>query len=160
MRMRILLAVAAAMLATGVFAVNATADSPTTVSIINCVLQHGGQVTVPAGSTISFRIGWAAKTASLDSAFLKDLTLNATVDGSPIADAMSYWSTPAPTVINGNSAYLTTWLYPTGITLQSGDSLTLVWNGVLRHPITDGFGNRAPAGDFLGGDDTCIVTAS
>lgn len=158
--MRTLLTLCAAVIAAGVFAGTAAADTPTTVSIVSCIDLHGGNVTVPAGSTISFRIGWAARSQGLDNNFLKALDLNASVDGTAIADPMSYWSAPAPTVINGSSAWLTTWLYPTGITLQSGDSLTLVWTGVLTRGVTDGFSHQAFKGDIFGGNDTCTVTAS
>jgi len=161
--MRIALAVTAAVAAAVVaasFAGISKADTPTTVSIVSCVLQHGGKVTVAAGSTISFRFGWAARTLGLDQEFLNALDLNASIDGTAIADASSYWSAPAPAVINGNNVYLTNWLYPTGITLQSGDSVTLVWNGVLTRPITDGFTHGVFKGDVLGGNDTCTVTAS
>ena len=158
--MRTLLVLCAALVAASVYAGTSAADTPTTVSIVGCVDGHGGKVTVPAGSTISFRIGWAARSASMDKAFLNALDLNASVDGTAIADPMSYWSTPAPSVINGQDAWVTTWLYPTGVTLQSGDSLTLFWQGVLSHPINDGFTKGAIKGDIAGGNDTCTVTAS
>lgn len=158
--MRTIAVFCAAVVAAAVLIGTAAADTPVTVSIVSCTEQHGGQVTVPAGSTISFRFGWAARTQGLDQGFLNALDLNATIDGTPIADPMSYWSAPAPAVINGNDAYLTTWRYPTGITLQSGDSLTLDWSGVLTHPVTDGFTHGTFRGDVLGGNDTCTVTAS
>jgi hypothetical protein len=163
MRMRIALAVVAAMTAAvvaGAFAGSSKADTPTTVSLVGCIFLHGGQVTVPAGSTISFRITEGARTAGLNEDFLRALDLNVSVDGASVADPMSYWSDPTAGTVNGTDGSLTTWLYPTGITLQSGDSLTNVWNGVLTRPVPDGFGPVTPAGDWLGGNDTCTVTAS
>lgn len=158
--MRKLLVVCAAFIAAGVLTGTSAADSPTTVSVVGCTLLHGGNVTVPAGSTISFRFAWFARTAGLDDTFLRALDLNASVNGGAVADPSSYWSSPTATNLNGINGDLTTWLYPTGITLQSGDSLTLVWDGVLSHPITDGITHGSFKGDILGGADTCTVTAS
>ena len=159
------MAVAAAVAAAGVLAGTAVSATDTTVSIVGCTEAHGGNVTVPAGSTISFRLGWVARSTGLDEAFLRDITTTATVDGTPVADADSYWSQPvATTTQSGSKAYEVDWLYPTGITLESGQSLTLTFQGELARPITDGFqsqgGGRAPAGDLLGGHDTCTVTAA
>ena len=141
----------------------ASAASDVTVSIAGCVFPGGGQATVPAGSTVSFRIGWLARTAGLEAAFLRDLDLTATVDGAAVAGPMSYWGAPAPATVDGADAYRIDWLYPTGTTLGAGDSVTLVWQGVLWHPVTDGFpqaagGGLAGPGDLLAGHDTCTVT--
>ncbi len=165
--MRKLLVVCAALVAAAVFTGASAADTPTTINIAACTLVHGGQMSVPAGSTISFKISWITRTVGLENLFESALDLNASVDGAPIADPMSYWSALAPTttVFNPADGYIITWLYPTGITLQSGDSVTLVWSGDITHAITDGFrpvdgGGPVKPGDLLGGNDTCTVTAS
>jgi hypothetical protein len=161
--MKIALALCGAVAALGL--AGTAAAAPTTVSIVGCTLVHGGSVTVPAGSTVSFRFSWGARTAGLDEAFVNDVNIAATVDGTPVADTGSYWGEPQLTVFpNGDSGYLVTWLYPTGITLGAGDTMTLVFQGVLDHPITDGFttaeGGGVASGDVLGGQDTCTVTGA
>lgn len=170
MRMRIAVALAAALATAAVSAAlagSSKAAGDTTINIANCTLGHGGQITVDAGSTISFKLSWVTRTVGQEDLFLNALDLNAFVDGSPISDPMSYWSSPAPvqTVFAGGTGYIITWLYPTGITLQSGDSVTMTWNGVITHAITDGFppsdgGGRVAPGDLLGGADTCTVAAT
>jgi hypothetical protein len=78
---------------------------------------------------------------------------------------MSFWSDPqqVETIFTPPTGYDIDWVYPTGITLGSGDSVTIVWTGVFAHPITDGFpptgGGGVVSGDLLGGNDTCTVTA-
>jgi hypothetical protein len=70
---------------------------------------------------------------------------------------MSAAATPTTVDIAGCSAGMA------GITLESGDSVTIVWTGVFAHPITDGFsptgGGGVVSDDLLGGNDTCTVTA-
>jgi hypothetical protein len=159
--MRKLLVVCAALVAAAcVFAGASAADSPTTVSIVGCTLLHGGNVTVPAGSTINLRFSWVARTAGLDRLFEKALDLNVSVDGASVASPGSYWGDPFATITSsGTNGFQVNWLYATGITLQSGDSLTFVWNGVLSHPVTDGLTPGSFSGDIFSGHDTCTVTA-
>lgn len=165
--MKGLTALCAAAFAAGALAGSAGADpGNVTVSLVACILAHGGHATVPAGSTVSVRFGWAARTAGLDEAFVRDIDIAASVDGTPVADTASYWGQPTAADLGGGlHGYIVNWLYPTGVTLGSGQSLTFVFDGELAHPITDGFtsaqgGGRVPAGDILGGQDTCTVTAS
>jgi len=46
----------------------------------------------------------------------------------------------------------------TGITLGAGDSLTLTYDDVLSHSITDGYLGKINAGSIFGGPVTCTVT--
>jgi hypothetical protein len=165
--MRTLLAVTAAVTAAAVFAGTSSAAPLSGINIAVCTLGRGGQETVPAGTAVIFRNSWIARTVGLDNLFLNTLDLNVSVNGVPVADPMSFWSDPYPveTVFTPPTGQEIDWIYPTGITLESGDSVTIVWSGVLTHPITDGFqptegGGHVPAGDLLGGNDTCTVTGA
>jgi hypothetical protein len=151
--MRALLALCAAMIAAAIIATGAAA-APVTVSIVGCVLVHGGQETVPAGSTVSFRFGWGTRTKELSELFLRTVTVSASVDGTPVANADSYWTDPVYT----GTAWLTNWLYPTGVTLEAGDTMVLTFDAVLSHPVADGFGRPTPGGSIFGGPATCTVT--
>jgi hypothetical protein len=114
---------------------------------------------------VTFATAWVARTAGLDNLFENTLDLNVSVDGTPVANPGSYWGAPYPTdtVFTPPTGFEVDWLYPTGVTLAAGESMTIVWSGVLPHPITDGFqrndGGGLISGDVLGGHDTCTVTA-
>ena len=163
--MRTLVAVVAAGVAATVFAGTSSAAPPPGINIAGCTLGSGGQRYVPAGTSVIFRDSWIARTVGLDNLFLSSLDLNVSVNGAPVADPMSYWGDPysVQTVFTPPTGQDIDWIYPTGITLQAGDSVTITWSGVLTHPITDGFqpnfgGGEVAAGDLLGGKDTCTVT--
>jgi hypothetical protein len=161
--MRTLAAIGAAAVAAAVFAGTSAAAPPRTINIGNCTIGHGGQFTVPADTTVNFQFPWIARTVGLDNLFENTLDLNVSVDGAPVADPVSFWGAPYPTItiFTPPTGFEVDWFYPTGITLQSGDSVTIVWNGVLTHPITDGFqptgGGGLVSGDPLGGQDSCTV---
>lgn len=162
--MRTLAVVAAAVAAAAVFAGPSSAAPLPGINIAGCTLGHGGQEYVPAGTTVIFRDSWIARTVGLDNLFLSTLDLNVSVNGAPVADPMSFWGDPYPveTVFTPPTGQDIDWIYPTGITLDAGESVTIVWSGVLAHPITDGFqptdGGGLVSGDLLGGNDTCTVT--
>jgi hypothetical protein len=165
--MRILVAILAAVTAAAVLAGTSSAAPLPGINIAGCTLGRGGQETVPPGTTVIFRNSWIARTVGLDNLFLSALDLNVSVNGVSVADPMSLWSDPYPveTVFTPPTGQDIDWIYPTGITLESGDSVTIVWSGVLTHPIADGFqpnfgGGHVPAGDLLGGNDTCTVTGA
>ena len=144
-----------AVLAAAVLAGGASANSTATVSLVGCILAHG-QASVPAGSTVDVRFGWATSNRGLDEAFLRDVTTTASVDGSPVANADSYWTTPAYQGPNPTT-WVTNWLYPTGVTLGSDETLTISIDVNAAHPVPDGFGNTASADVFSG---TCTITGS
>jgi hypothetical protein len=151
--MKVFVAAVAAAVVAATFSVGAASAEPATVSLVACVLVHGGTATVPAGSTVTFRFGWLTREEALAEQFLQVVDVTASVDGVPVADANSYWTDPAST----GSGWLTNWLYPTGITLGAGDSLTLTWDATLSHPVADGFGGVA-SDDVFGAPVTCTVT--
>ncbi len=114
---------------------------------------------------VTWRTSWIARTAGLDYLFENTLDLNVSVNGTPLANPGSYWGAPYPTdtVFTPPTGFEVDWVYPTGVTLDAGQSMTITWSGVLPHPITDGFtsdfGGGLISGDVLGGRDTCTVTA-
>ena len=162
--MRTLVAVLIAAVVATVCAGTSSAAPLPGINIAGCTLGSGGQKYVPAGTTVTFRDSWIARNATLDNLFLNTLDLNVSVNGTPVADPMSYWGDPYPveTVFTPPTGYDIDWIYPTGITLDAGDSVTIVFSGVLTHQITDGFtptfGGGPVSGDLLGGNDTCTVT--
>ncbi len=161
----VFIALCAAVLLAGVAASEASASTkPTGVSIVGCKV-NGGQATVPAGTDVVIFVGWVAARYGLDLAFLHDVTETAgdgtglpLVDGVPIADPHQYWNAPIPTT--GPTGWATWWVYDTGITLASGQTMTVDLNLVLAHPITDGLDPRAgvaPAGPLLA-PRLCTIT--
>jgi hypothetical protein len=108
--------------------------------------------------------------------FLKDVTVTASVDGTQIANANSYWSAPEPFPPAGPKALTTVWTYPAGITLGAGQSMIFATDWVLAHaigavpnvlgPMTPPppwgvFGGGAtPAGSIIGGPITCTITGT
>ncbi len=74
-----------------------TANAATVqVSVVGCYYNHGGQVTVPAGSDVTFNFGlvWANKGTALN--FEQAQTTTASLNGSAVANASSLWAAPVP----------------------------------------------------------------
>lgn len=156
---RLLLVLAAFVAAVAAMTTGATASTSTTVSFFDCTNYDNGQVTVPAGSTVTMQGGWVTKYLGQEYAFLQDVTVTASVNGTPITNTNSYWSAPEVFPLGG---WVTWWTYPTGITLDAGQSLTFTTDWVLAHPLSNvGFGppNVVPAGDLIG-TRTCTVTGT
>ena len=162
---RVLVALCAAALLAGLAASEASATTrPPGVAIAGCK-QNGGQATVPAGTDVVIVVGWVAARRGLDFAFLHDVTETAgdgtglpLVDGVAIADPHQYWNAPIP--YTDATGWVTWWVYDTGITLASGQTMTVDLNLVGSHPLTDGFDPRAgveSAGPFLA-PTLCTIT--
>jgi hypothetical protein len=110
------------------------AADPVTVSYAGCVFGNGGSATVPADSAVSIRFGWSAVTKAQVESFLKAVTTYASVDGTSVASANSYFSSPAMTT----GGWLTFWTYPTGRSLASGQSMTVTLNFYLSRKVPTG----------------------
>jgi hypothetical protein len=154
-RLIVSLAVAAG-LAASVGLVGATSATPVTVSLVSCVFGGGGNATVPAGSQVTVRIGWADINRGLVQDFLNAQTTTATVNGSPVANASSYWGP-----ISDNN--VTFWLYDTGVVLGAGDTMTVTADVSLSHPIPGGKDDEGHPlfngpGSIFGGPITCTIT--
>jgi len=114
------------------------ASTSTIVHFFRCA-DNGGQATVPAGSMVTFQSGWVTANRGLDEAFLNAVTVTASVNGTQIPNANSYWGAPEPfTPPEGGTAWVTFWTYPTGITLGAGQSLTFTTDWTLSHQIASG----------------------
>lgn len=82
-------AAVAAMTTTG-----AAASTSTTVDFVGRAFQSDGQVTVPAGSTVTLQTTWTAKNLGQVKAFLQDVTVTASVGSTQITNANSYLGAP------------------------------------------------------------------
>jgi hypothetical protein len=133
-----------------------------------------GQGTVPAGSTVTLQGREVFFNQGLPMVFLKDVTVTASVDGTQIANANSYWSAPEPFPPGGPKALATVWTYPTGITLGAGQSMIFTTDWVLAHAVGGGpnlgpmkppppwgvFGSVTHAGSAINGPITCTITGT
>lgn len=135
------------------------------VRILGCAL-HGGHATTPAGTDVFLLVGEVTKTRGLDVAWQHDLVETSSdgngpplVDGVPISNPHQYWNAPIPNV-DQPGTWVTWWIYDTGITLATGQTMTVDFNLLIEHPLTDGLGGGAfPAGLQLP-PTGCTITAT
>jgi hypothetical protein len=123
---------------------------------------QGGNLTVPAGSTITIRQGVSEQTLGILLSYLTAQTTTITVNGTTV-DVSDAWPTPERRPQGDWASFITS---PTGITLGAGQSLTVVWVTTLAHVVPEVF-NPAAGGEpgqplFNAGSVTyaCTVTAS
>jgi hypothetical protein len=146
---------ALALVVAGLFAAalgtQTAAASTVTVSLVSCAA-NGGSATVPAGSTVTLRVGNGFQSRGNAVVFLKDVTVTASVNGTPVANPNQYWS--APSLIS--SLWVVFWTYPTGIALiNPGDSLTASFQETLTHSV-----GELRAGNQFNPALSCTVTAT
>ena len=158
-------AAAAAVPASAAASTSSAAAEPAsaTVGFVQCWSQGNGQATVPAGSTVTFRNGWEDNHLWQIYAFLLDVKVTASVDGTPVPKANKYFGAPEVfTPEPGVTGWVTWWNYPTGITLGAGQSLTFTTDWVLRYPLPEDIvhGQWIPAGSLFGGPISCTVTGT
>jgi hypothetical protein len=162
--MKRLLAVLVAVSALAAVGVSpSSASSPTVIRFFGCVYLHGGSVSVPAGTPVVLQAGWAAKTRGLIEDFLHTVTTTAALNGDPVTNADSLWTSPDPTT---DAPYWSTWQFYPGGTLAAGQSVTLTLDWTVSHPYWDGVtlnpdGSHAvtaAGGSVTGGPVTCTVT--
>jgi hypothetical protein len=101
------------------------------VSAFGCFNQ-GGNVTRPAGTEIVVRQGVSLGTKGLAQDFLQAQTTTVTVNGGGPVDISGLYSSPQ-LMLDGS--WLTFVLYPTGITLGTGASMTFHFLLTVRNPI-------------------------
>ena len=169
---RLLFVLAAIVAALAVTSTSAVASASTnaaptsvTVGMFTCGVRDNGQFIVPAGSAVTFQLGWFQNNIGGIYNFLHDVTAIASVNGTPVANANSYFTAPEPLPPDAPGNWITWWIYPTGITLAAGQSLTLTLDWVLSRPLADGMphGVVDPAGTLFGpfgGPISCTVTAT
>ncbi len=114
----------------------AAAPPPGSINIAGCAAQGGARV-VPSGIPVVIRVGWLVKTRGLIEAFLHAQSTNATVGGVALEHPDTYWSDPEPSQLDGQEAWVTWWIYPTGIALASGETLHVSATLTLPHPLPD-----------------------
>ena len=159
MKRLLTLAVVAAALAVTVGLSGASAFPPNTVGMAGCVFGNGGNATVTAGTPVYVRLGWGAKNHGRMVDFFNAETTAASVNGTPVANPSSYWG-PI------DSDNVSQWLYPTGITLSPGQSMTVTLDITLDHKIPDfkdpdtGKQVFAGPGSVFGGPITCTITGA
>lgn len=134
-----------------------------TVGIGGCA-QQGGQVTVPAGSTITARARFFDATRGVLTEYLRAQQTTFSVNGA-IVDLTHSYTPPAQ---NADGFWFTDFLDPTGITLaNAGDSLTMTVVATISHPFAEEFVSLGaePGSVFFSGPGlyftaTCTVTAA
>jgi hypothetical protein len=131
-----------------------SADTAVIVMPARCGFFFGGVMTVDPGSTVYLNDGWSAKTRGEIVSFMQASTWVLTVNGTRI-DVRPYLSGPTKV----DTFWEVTWLVPTGITLDLGDSMTVTDDLVLNHPNFDGY-NLYPIGSVYGGPQACVVTGA
>jgi hypothetical protein len=112
-----------------------SAATPVTVSLVGCLFSGGGFKTVPAGSTITLRIGNGYQSRGRVVDFLNAETTAVRVNGTAVANPASLWSQPTQAA---DGSWSTAWLDPTGITLNSGNSMTVGVSLSVAHKVPGG----------------------
>lgn len=140
--------------------------TPVNVSAFGCIFVLGGQRTVPAGSTIVIRQGFATSESpgEMRGFVQSGQTSILSVNDAPMIDASGEWGEPVRSG-SGSVAFLS---HDTGVTLHNrGDSMRFTFALIFDRPFTDvsdfdGDGVPDPmksaAGLAFGG--TCRVTAT
>src|SRR5215204_896419 len=110
------------------------------VSVASCV-EEGGERTVPAGSRIVLRFGWAAKNKGLVQAFLNAQTSTISLNGAAPIDVSDSYSAieklPAGVIPEGGSVSRVR--HDTGVALSAGESLQADVTIVVSNPVIDFF---------------------
>ena len=158
--MRIGLVAVVAALVAAVAAGTGSAATPVTVSLFSC-FTHGGTATVPAGSDVTVRIGWAEQNRGRVQEFLANQTTTATVNGSTVADASALWGEPEAI----GEGYVAFWHASAGTLANVGDSAVVTLQISLSDPIPEGkdpnTGKQifAGPGNVLPANYGCTITA-
>src|SRR6266568_648728 len=142
-----------------------TTGTPTFVGAFGCIVNNGGHVTRPAGSTIIIRQGIGEQTLGILSNFLQAQTSIASVNDNQMFDVSNQWGAP---FLSGGF-WFTFVEVPTGVTLaQAGDSMRFTFAELLSTKVPEIFnpavngepGQPLPNGPGLIFGGTCTVTAT
>jgi hypothetical protein len=104
----------------------------TYVAIPSCETGSGGEVHV-SPDRLTLTASWGAKTRGQIQSFLKSITWNVTIDGTPV-DVTPYVGKP---FVSGDFVWVQ-WAYPYG-PLYSGEQVTATVEYVLSTPVFDGY---------------------
>jgi hypothetical protein len=142
-----------------------TAATPTPVSAFGCIVDNGGHVTRPAGSTIVIRQSIGEQTLGILNNFLQAQTTTVSVNDNQMFDVSNQWGPP---FLSGGF-WFTFIEVPTGVTLaQPGDQVRFTFALLLSAQVPEIFnpaGNGEPGqplrnGPGLSFGGTCTVTAT
>jgi hypothetical protein len=142
-------------------AAGTSSAAPVTVSLSTCYFSHGGQVTVPAGSDVTVRLGVAEETRGRVQGFLADQTTTASLDGNPVADASSLWDAPEAF----GDSWISFWYLSVGTLANPGETTVVTMQINLLHRLPEGkdpdTGRQlfSGPGDILPSDFGCTITA-
>jgi hypothetical protein len=139
--------------------------TPTLVSAFGCIVNNGGHVTRPAGSTIIIRQGIGEQTHGILTNFLQAESTITSVNDGQMADVSNQWAAP---FLSGGF-WFTFIEVPTGVTLaQPGDQVRFTFAALLASKVPEIFNPAADGqpgqplfngpGLLFGG--TCTVTAT
>jgi hypothetical protein len=159
--MRFLVVLAAAAASAALVAAPAPAATQT-ISIVDCYFNHGGSVTVPAGTEVIFRLGWADKNRGFLKQFLAAQTTTAVLDGDAVANASDIWG---PIQKVDKKFYVTWWQLSAGTLAAPGDSTHLDLQVTLSRSIrtadpNTGKTTKIGPGPLFPSDFGCTVTAA
>lgn len=130
--------------------------------------------TIPAGMPLQLRMRWVVKNSGQITKFLAGQDLVWSVSGaaslshtpSPQYGDVSLWSAPVHSTtvdFNGDGKIDDVWyadyLAATGITLATGQSVTVAYTLTANVKTDDGFGNNIPAFQTIASGTSCTVTA-
>lgn len=142
-----------------------TAGASTFVGAYGCIVNDGGHVTRPAGSTIIIRQGIGEQTLGILNNFLQAQTTIVSVNDAQMVDVSNQWGAP---FLSGGF-WFTFIDVPTGITLaQPGDQMRFTFALLVStlvpeifNPAVNGApGQPLPNGPGLMFGGTCTVTAT
>lgn len=161
-----------AVVSVGVFTSLAMAAPTGTITpYVHCT---SGSATIPAGQQLVIRSAWATLTPGQAAKFLDHQQIVwslYTGDGSTLLASSTpaafgdttYWSQPVEGTgtIDGvqRKRFLMTYLAPTGVTLQIGESVKLVYSFETDTKLDDGFGYRTAAGTVYA-TTGCVITGA
>ncbi|HEY9375648.1 MAG TPA: hypothetical protein VIQ02_00955 [Jiangellaceae bacterium] len=158
---------AAVMLCTGVFASVAPANHQGSVVPLFC-----GSHTIPGGTELVVRMGWAVKNEAQARIFLANQKLTWTVSGgdqatvshvpSPEYGEVTGWTGPVYQEVlaegKRQKVWLSNYLAPTGVIVGVGETVTVGYTLTASAKTDDGFGNRFNAFETISSGSTCTVT--
>jgi len=135
------------------------------VSVASCV-EEGGERTVPAGSRIVLRFGWAQKNRGQVQAFLNAQTSTISLNGAAPIDVSDSYS-PIEELPDGgflDGGFVSRVRHDTGVTLSAGESLQVDVTVAVSHTVIDFFDETTHKPVFFQPGDpftlSCRITAS
>ena len=159
--------VAAVMLCASVFASGAPASHQGSVVPLFC-----SSHTIPGGTELVLRMGWAVKNQAQARIFLANQSLTWTVSGgdqatvshvpNPQYGDLTGWTGPdyQEVLAEGKlqKVWLSNYLMPTGVMVAVGETVTVSYTLTASAKTDDGFGNKFNAFETMSSGSTCTVS--